>query len=140
MSKDEGYKESVNAHLTMGKHLLLIVVFVQAAVLVNMTRFWTISEGYTDNVRTKNSPSGDLTNYEQMKNYLQTDKPIHLLRRLFRENQENGCRRSGNRVSIKIEGQKLKKLMNKTRKVTTDLYLTEKNALIMEVKWFNRMY
>jgi hypothetical protein len=115
----------------MRKQLLLTIILVQAAVLVNMTRLSTISYRCTDSVGTTNSPLND---------YFETYKPNHVLRRIFHANQETGFRRRNNRVSIEIEGQKVKKLMKKTTKVTTSLSLTKQNALKMEVKWFNRMY
>jgi hypothetical protein len=68
LSKYEGYEEPVNTNLAIGKNLLLIVVFVQAPVLVNMTKCWRKGEGYTDHVQTKRTK--DVKFYEQMKHYI----------------------------------------------------------------------
>ena len=125
--------------LAMGQQLLVTIVCIQVAIFLNTAKSRPI---YQD-IRLISSRTNKVNSFEQIKNYDETNKLKNVLRYLFHENRQNGFKRNGEGINIKVRRYKLQQLMEKGTE--RKKILKEKNAFDktlfknLERKWFNRV-
>ena len=126
--------------LAMGQQLLITIVCIQVAIFLNTAKSGTI---YQDK-RLIRSKTNKLNSFEQMKNYNETNKLKDVLRYLFHENRQNGFKRNGEGINIKVRGHKLQQLLENgtdRKEILKDTNASDLNLFEnLERKWFNRVY